>query len=89
VDLAVWLRGLGLEQYEAAFRENAVTERLLPSLTAEDLKGIWAFQLLGIGVCCSTQLLTYPPARTPRRHPHQLLRQPQRQRGTQPQNAAK
>jgi predicted ATPase/class 3 adenylate cyclase len=40
MDLAVWLRSLGFEQYEAAFRENAITERLLPSLTAEDLKDL-------------------------------------------------
>jgi hypothetical protein len=33
MDLAVWLRSLGLEQYEAAFRDNAITEKLLPSLT--------------------------------------------------------
>ena len=38
MDLAVWLRSLGLEQYEAAFRENAITEKVLPLLTAEDLK---------------------------------------------------
>jgi class 3 adenylate cyclase len=38
--LAVWLRSLGLEQYEAAFRENAITEKLLPTLTAEDLKDL-------------------------------------------------
>ena len=31
---------LGLEQYEAALRENAITEKLLPSLTAEDLKDL-------------------------------------------------
>jgi class 3 adenylate cyclase len=40
LDLAVWLRSLGLEQYEAAFRDNAITEKLLPSLTAEDLKDL-------------------------------------------------
>ena len=40
MDLAVWLRSLGLEQYEAAFRENAITEKLLPTLTAEDLKDL-------------------------------------------------
>ena len=40
MDLAVWLRSLGLEQYEAAFRDNAITEKLLPSLTAEDLKDL-------------------------------------------------
>ena len=31
---------LALRQYEAAFRENAITEKLLPSLTAEDLKDL-------------------------------------------------
>ena len=40
MDLAVWLRSLGLEQYEATFRENAIIEKLLPSLTAEDLKDL-------------------------------------------------
>jgi hypothetical protein len=40
LDLPVWLRSLGLEQYEAAFRDNAITEKLLSSLTAEDLKDL-------------------------------------------------
>ena len=40
MDLGGWLRSLGLEQYEAAFRENAIEETLLPSLTAEDLKDL-------------------------------------------------
>ncbi len=38
MDLGIWLRSLGLEQYEAAFRENAIDDSVLPSLTAEDLK---------------------------------------------------
>ena len=38
MDLAVWLRSLGLERYEAAFRENEIDETLLPSLTHETLK---------------------------------------------------
>jgi class 3 adenylate cyclase/tetratricopeptide (TPR) repeat protein len=38
MDVAVWLRGLGLGKYEAAFRENEINERVLPSLTGEDLK---------------------------------------------------
>src|SRR6516165_11105795 len=33
-----WLRGLGLEQYEAAFRDNDIDETLLPGLTHETLK---------------------------------------------------
>jgi class 3 adenylate cyclase len=38
VDVVVWLRSLGLEEYEAAFRDKKINERVLPSLTAEDLK---------------------------------------------------
>jgi class 3 adenylate cyclase len=40
VDIAAWLRGLGLEQYEPAFRVNEIDERVLPSLTSEDLREI-------------------------------------------------
>jgi class 3 adenylate cyclase len=43
IDVGGWLRGLGLGQYEAAFRENNIDDAVLPSLTAEDLKD------LGIG----------------------------------------
>ena len=38
MDLGRWLRSLGLEKYEAAFRENEIDETVLPNLTAEDLK---------------------------------------------------
>src|ERR1700735_4110959 len=38
VDVASWLRDLGLERYEATFRENDVDAELLPNLTADDLK---------------------------------------------------
>ena len=38
--MASWLRSLGLEQYEAAFRENGVDETVLPKLTAEDVKDL-------------------------------------------------
>ena len=38
MDVVVWLRSLGLEKYEAAFREHEITEKVLPNLTAEDLK---------------------------------------------------
>ena len=40
MDIVVWLRSLGLGQYEAAFRENEIDETLLPNLTAEDLKDL-------------------------------------------------
>jgi class 3 adenylate cyclase/predicted ATPase len=38
MDIGGWLRGLGLERYEQAFRENEIDLRVLPELTAEDLK---------------------------------------------------
>src|SRR5437667_7631925 len=40
MDIAEWLRKLGLEQYEPGFRANEVDASLLPSLTAEDLKDL-------------------------------------------------
>src|SRR5690242_18618866 len=40
MDVADWLRSLGLEQYEAAFRENDVDGEVLPTLTDEELKNI-------------------------------------------------
>ena len=38
MDIGGWLRSLGLERYEAAFRENEIDEAVLPSLTEEHLK---------------------------------------------------
>jgi class 3 adenylate cyclase/tetratricopeptide (TPR) repeat protein len=38
VDVAQWLRSLGLAQYEQAFRDNAVDADTLPRLTSDDLK---------------------------------------------------
>jgi class 3 adenylate cyclase len=38
MDIAEWLRGLGLEQYEKAFRENAIDLEVLRDLTADDIK---------------------------------------------------
>jgi class 3 adenylate cyclase/predicted ATPase len=38
MDIVVWLRSLGLERYEAAFRDNEIDETVLPSLTHENLK---------------------------------------------------
>jgi SAM domain (Sterile alpha motif) len=40
MDVAEWLRGLGLTQYESAFRANDVDAEVLPELTAEDLIGL-------------------------------------------------
>jgi hypothetical protein len=38
VDIGAWLRELGLERYEEAFRENEVDARSLACLPGEDLK---------------------------------------------------
>jgi predicted ATPase/class 3 adenylate cyclase len=40
VDIAAWLRELGLERYEEAFRENEIDAEILPKLTADDLKDL-------------------------------------------------
>jgi class 3 adenylate cyclase/predicted ATPase len=40
MDVAAWLRGLGLAQYAAAFRDNDVDGEVLPELTADDLIGL-------------------------------------------------
>ena len=39
-DVGGWLRRLGLEQYEASFRENKIDDTVLPRLTAKDLKDL-------------------------------------------------
>ena len=44
MDVGGWLRSLGLERYEAAFRDNEIDDTVLLSLTAEDLKE------LGVGI---------------------------------------
>src|SRR3954463_13364796 len=44
VDIAAWLRGLGLQQYEQAFCDNAIDAVVLPELTGDDLKE------LGVGL---------------------------------------
>ncbi|SAK71849.1 adenylate/guanylate cyclase [Caballeronia glebae] len=38
MDVAVWLRSLGMERYELVFRENAIDADVLRNLTADDLK---------------------------------------------------
>ncbi|HZU87617.1 MAG TPA: SAM domain-containing protein [Stellaceae bacterium] len=40
MDISEWLRGLGLEQYALAFRDNDIDADVLPELTAEDLTGL-------------------------------------------------
>ena len=40
MDIGGWLRSLGLDEYEKAFRENKVDAAVLPKLTADDLKDL-------------------------------------------------
>jgi class 3 adenylate cyclase len=40
MDIGAWLRSLGLERYQAAFRDNEIDETVLPNLTSEDLKDL-------------------------------------------------
>jgi class 3 adenylate cyclase/predicted ATPase len=53
MDIGDWLRTLGLEQYEAVFRDNAISETVLPNVTAEDLKD------LGIGIVGHRRMLLH------------------------------
>jgi SAM domain (Sterile alpha motif) len=58
MDLGGWLRSLGLERYEASFRENEIDETVLASLTHETLKelGITAARLFRDGLKCPNAL---------------------------------
>ncbi len=40
MDIEAWLRGLGLERYVPAFRDNEIDWEVLPRLTSEDLREI-------------------------------------------------
>jgi len=40
MDVGGWLRSLGLDEYEAAFRENKIDAAVLPKLTVEDLRDL-------------------------------------------------
>lgn len=51
MDMGGWLRRLGLERYEAAFRSHEISEKVLPNLTAEDLKD------LGVGLVGHRRIL--------------------------------
>ena len=38
MDVAAWLRTLGLEQYEPVFRQNEIDQEVLPELSDPDLE---------------------------------------------------
>src|SRR4051812_34603345 len=74
IEITNWLRGLGLEQYAAAFRDNDIDDAVLWRLTAEDLRELGVAsgghrrRLLDAIASFSTPLLTAhasgPPAET-------------------------
>ena len=51
MDIGGWLRGLRLERYEQAFRENEIDLRVLPELTADDLKELASPRSAIAGYC--------------------------------------
>ena len=53
MDVAEWLRGLGLEQYVPAFRDNDIDGEVLRGLTADDCV-ILASRRSGTVAVCST-----------------------------------
>jgi SAM domain (Sterile alpha motif) len=70
MNVADWLRVLGLERYEATFRQNDVDTEVLPKLTADDLKELGITSLghrvsLRRSPCCAskTRQLTIPLSR--------------------------
>jgi class 3 adenylate cyclase len=71
MDVASWLRNLGLEQYEATFRENAIDFSVLPDVTDQDLEKLGVLlghrrKLLRAIVNLETRAKTAPDASTVR-----------------------
>jgi len=70
MDILDWLRSLGLEQYEPAFREHRIDGAILRSLVAEDLKDI-GVNLVGhrrklLDAIAALHLEAHPPQIGPR-----------------------
>ena len=75
MDIAAWLRGLGLEQYAPAFRDNDVDSEVLPQLTVDDLISIGVTSvghrrkllaaIASLGAAASAAAATVVPRETP------------------------
>ena len=63
MDVAAWLRGLGLGQYAPAFRENDIDGDVLPELTADDLISIAAPPSGPQAACCHCRQASRSPQR--------------------------
>jgi hypothetical protein len=73
MDLGGWLRNLGLERYEAAFRENEIDDTVLPSLTHETLKEL-GVTAVGHRLKLLDAILLYAPLGVPSLPP--LMKRP-------------
>ena len=62
MDVGGWLRSLGLDKYEAAFRENGIDEQVLRHVTAEDLREI-GVTTVGDRASCSPLSRSWPVRR--------------------------
>src|SRR5438132_8772368 len=75
MDVAAWLRDLGLEHYVSAFRDNDIDAEVLPKLTPEDLIGIGVTSvghrrklldaIADLGMAVSTAMATVPARGAP------------------------
>ena len=75
MDVAAWLRDLGLERYVSAFRDNDIDAEVLPKLTAEDLISIGVTSvghrrklleaIAGLGMAVPTAVVTAPTPGAP------------------------
>ena len=65
MDIGEWLRSLGLERYEQAFRDNEIDARVLPKLTADDLREI-GVSAVGHRRILLEAIAAYTPARSRR-----------------------
>ena len=79
MDIGGWLRGLGLERYEQAFRENEIDLRVLPELTADDLKELGVAAIGHRRLLLKAIAILRPVPGVPRRRTCRLrpLRRPQ------------
>jgi hypothetical protein len=57
MDVGDWPRSLGLGQYEVAFRENGIDNKVLSKLTSQDLKELGVAALVG---CVVQNEVLYP-----------------------------
>ena len=76
MDVGAWLRGLGLGQYEQAFRDNDVDAEVLPELTADDL------ERLGVASLGHRRKLLAAIAALPAGHPPPCPRRQPNRRST-------